>query len=333
MERNSSDVERRSEDIKRVARILQIVQLIAEAPRRYLRKDIAARFEVSDSTIKRDIDVIRHGLKLPIQHTADGYYLERIPNLPPVQYSFTEALALLTSVQAARQISGIASPELAAAISRLESQFPAEFTPYLDRLRIQPPVTARGEYRQKMLMLLNHALVEGRKILMTYETRSRGGALTERKVRPYHLMPYVRSWQLIAYCELRQTELMFKLDRIKEATLTDEPFTIPEQFDLESYLGWSWGILRGADRPPDDIVLHFEADTGHRVIEEDWHPSQQATILPDGRVQFTLRAIVTPEFISWLLYYGAQVEVVQPLWLREKVALAHQAAALRYVES
>ena len=45
-------------------------------------------------------------------------------------------------------------------------------------------------------------------------------------------MPYVRSWQLIAYCHKRQAVIEFKVDRIRQADLLDEPYTMPVDFDL-----------------------------------------------------------------------------------------------------
>lgn len=315
------------EELKRTARILEIVQIITVAPKRYHCRDFAERFEISERMVKKDMEIIRHGLKLLLRASNTGYYFEATPVLPAVQFPFADALALLMAVQATQQVSGVSSPELSAAISRLETQFPLEFVPLLRRLSLQPPMTAHGKHRQQMLMLLNKALLEERKVRLIYETRSRSGAITERVVRPFHLMPYVRSWQLIAYCELRGDILMFKLDRIQEATLLDDRYHIDPNFNLDSYLGWAWGIIRGDSQVPEQVELHFEANTGHRVMEEEWHPSQEAEILPDGRVKFTFKATITQELIAWLLYYGSRVEVFRPEWLQETIREEHLRAA------
>ncbi len=317
----------RLEETKRITRILQLVEMIAAAPHRYLRRDLAARFEVSERMIQKDLEIIRHGLLLPLIHDADGYAFETMPRLPALQYTFSEGLALLLAVQAAQQVSGIGSAELAAAVARLEALFPAEFTPLLRQYGQRQPVTAQGEHRQQMLTLLNRALVERRKVRMTYATRSRGGKLGERVVRPYTLHPYVRSWQLIAYCERRDAVLMFKVDRIHSATLLDERYTIPDDFDVDAYIGDTWGLLRGEGGMPVEVVLRFTADTGQRVAEERWHASQQAEIQPDGSVLFRLHIAVTPEFVSWVLHYGSQVEVLAPKSLRQRVAEEHRRAA------
>lgn len=330
IENTHPDQGRNPEETKRIARILQIVQMIAAAPKRYLRKGLAEHFEVSDSMIKLDLQVIRHGLKLRLERTREGYYFETMPKLPALQYHFTEALALLTSVQAAQQVSGIGSAELAAAIARLEALFPNEFLPLLKQMTKPPVLTAQREHRQQMLSLLNRALLFHNKIRITYETRSRDGAISERVVHPYTIMPYVRSWQLIAYCEKRQDVIMFKIDRIHEATILPEiTYTVDPTFDPEEYMGNRWGIMR-VQGVPEDVVLHFDAEVGRRVAEESWHKSQQTEILPDDSVIFRLHMIITPEFVSWLLYYGSGLEVVAPQWLRERVAEEHRKAADRY---
>ncbi len=68
------------------------------------------------------------------------------------------------------------------------------------------------------------------------------------------------------------------------------------------------------------------------MAEEEWHKSQQTEILPDDSVIFRLHMIITPEFVSWLLYYGSGLEVVAPSWLREQVAEEHRKAAAIYEE-
>lgn len=306
------------------------MQIVSTSPRRYLRRDLAARFEVSERMIQKDLEVIRHGLKLPLRRSPEGYYFEEMPRLPVLQFTFTEALALLLAVQAARQVSGIGLAELTAALARLEALFPQEFASLLRRAANPPALSVQREHRQQMLILLNKALVEGRKVRMIYETHSRGGEANERTVRPYHVMPHVRSWHLIAYCEWRSAVLMFKVDRIREATLLDERYHVPEDFDLAAYLGPAWGIMRGGTGEPVDVVLRFAPEAGRRVAEEHWHASQQVEEQPDGSILFRLRVPVTPDFVNWLLYYGSRVKVLEPAGLRVQVAEEHRCAAESY---
>lgn len=63
------------------------------------------------------------------------------------------------------------------------------------------------------------------------------------------------------------------------------------------------------------------------MAEEYWHQSQQVDEQPDGSILFKLHLPVTPDFVSWLLYYGHHVEVLEPASLREQVAEEHRRAA------
>ena len=321
----------RDEEIKRTARILQIIHLIAMRPRRYRGKDLAQHFEISDRMIKKDLQIVRHGLRLSLRSSGQGYFFEETPQLPAVAYSFTEALALVQAVQVSRQVAGINSADLAAAVARLIALFPPEFRSLLQKFSHRPRVTAGREHRQEMLRLLNRSLLESRKLEIIYRTARRQGAISQRVVHPYHIMSYVRSWQLIAYCENRLDVIMFKVDRIQKATLLDESYEIAASFDPDQYMGDAWGAIRVENQIPDEVELHFAPDAGRWVAEEFWHKSQQVEQQADGSVIFRLTIAVTPEFVNWLLYYGSRVEVTKPDHLRSAVAAEHRRAAEQYL--
>lgn len=321
---------RRDEELKRTARILQVIHLIAVRPRQYRAKDLAERFEISERMIKKDIQIIRHGLVLALASSRKGYYFEETPQLPSVAYSFTEALALVQAVQVSSQVAGISSADLAAAVARLIALFPPEFRNLLQKLSGRPHYTVEREHRQEMLQLLNRSFLEGRKLEIVYRTARSGGRISQRVVQPYHIMPYVRSWQLIAFCENRQDVIMFKVDRIQKATLLDETYEISEDFDLDQYMGDAWGVVRSEGQSPESVELFFAPDAGRWVAEEYWHRSQQLELQADGSVIFRVNIAVTPEFVNWLLYYGSRVEVIEPDYLRAAVAAEHRRAAEQY---
>jgi len=139
-------------------------------------------------------------------------------------------------------------------------------------------------------------------------------------------MPYGRSWHLIALDHRREEVLQFKVDRVKEAELLDTLYTVPPDFDANAYLGDAWGLMRGAATAAETVVLLFEPEAGRWVAEEQWHHSQQSETLPGGCVRVTFHVGVTPEMVSWLLYYGPRVRVVEPGWLAERVREEHRKA-------
>lgn len=321
---------RRSEETKRAGRILEMVHSIAVAPRRYSRKDLADRFQISERRIQSDLQLIRHNLKLSLLHDGEHYYFEHLPHLPTTAYSFTEAVALIMALRIAQAIPGVNSSELVAAIARLEAVFPAEFQPMLRQATEKLPSQAEKSHRQEMLTLLHRALIEHRQLRIAYATGSREGEVSERTIEPYHIMPYGRSWQVIAFDHKRGEPREFKADRIQEGRLLDTRYVVPADFDVSAYLGDAWGFMRGAASAPETVVLLFEPEAGRWVAEETWHHSQQTEILAGGQIQLTLTVGITPEMVNWLLYYGSRVQVLEPTWLQERVVEEHQRAAESY---
>ena len=317
----------RDDQIRRTARVLDMVQQIAVRPRYWTRKKLAEHYELGKRMIQKDLGLIRVRLGLALRNDGEGYYFEHLPHLPTTAYAFSEALALLTAARAAQAIPGVNSAELAAAIARLEAIFPDEFRPLVREATEKLPRRAVKAHRQEMLALLHRAWIEGRQVRIVYVTGSRAGEASERVVEPYHIMPYGRSWHLIAFDHRRGEVLQFKVDRVQEAELLETRYVVPADFDLDAYLGDAWGIMRGAAGPAERVELLFEPEAGRWVAEEHWHKSQQSETLPDGRVRVTFQVGVTPEMVSWLLYYGARVQVVAPAWLRERVAEEHRRAA------
>ncbi len=320
----------RDDQIRRTARVLEIVQQIALRPRGWTRRRLAEHHEVSERMITKDLELIRRRLGLPLLNDGDGYYFERLPHLPTTAYTFGEALALLTAARAAQAIPGVNSAELASAIARLETIFPDEIRPLVreatERLPSQAEGGSTGESRQRMLAILHRAWVERRQARISYATASRAGQISQRVVEPYSIIPYGRSWQMVAHDHLRGAVVTFKVDRVRAATLLETRYAIPPDFDVDAYLGDAWGIMRGVAGAAETVVLEFEPEAGRWVAEEQWHRSQQVEALADGGVRVTFRVGVTPEMVNWILQYGGRVRVVEPAWLRRQVAAEHRRA-------
>ena len=317
------------EETKRISRILELIQIINARPGQFRRRDLAARFEISERMIQKDLDVIRNGLKLALARTAEGYLFEEVPRLPAVGFSFTEAVSLLLAVEAGRRNAGIGGADLDAALARLCELFPPGFASRIGELSrpARRGKTVSGEHRAQMLALLQRAILEGRKVRIRYSTSSRDGQESLRVVRPYHLLSYVRSWHLIAHCERRNKVLTFKVDRIRKAEPLGEHFEVPRDFSVEEHIGDGWGIMSGKGVDSVDVELLFEPEAGRWVSEEQWHKSQEIERNEDGSVRFRLHLPVTPDFVGWILYYGWRVEVVSPEGLRSRVAGEHLRAA------
>jgi predicted DNA-binding transcriptional regulator YafY len=313
-----------AQETRRTARLLDLIWRIANAPRRWTRRDLARHYEVSERQITKDLEVLRHGLRFTIHPSPGGYYFEQVPRLPTASFSFEEALALLLATRAGGQVAGVDGEALAAAVGRLESLFPRDLLPVL-RAAAGGPGDPTG--RTARLAALQLAVGRRQRVHIEYAAASRGGAVTERTVDPYAVIPYVRSWHLIGHCHLRGAPRLFKLDRIRQLRPLDERFPPPADFDLGRFLSGGWGLMPGVAGPVEEVALRFRPPAAHFVAEERWHEAQQAEWQSDGTLLFRVNVVVTPELRRWVYRHGREVEVLTPASLREWVAAEARAVA------
>ncbi|MFN8540075.1 MAG: hypothetical protein U0232_21665 [Thermomicrobiales bacterium] len=65
-----------AQETRRTARLLDLIWRISSVPRQWSRRRLADHYEVNERQITRDLGILRHGLRFPIQRSGDGYYFE-----------------------------------------------------------------------------------------------------------------------------------------------------------------------------------------------------------------------------------------------------------------
>lgn len=69
------------QECRRINRVLKIIFSIQNNPNRFSRKDLASKYNVSERTITKDIQIIKHGLCYPLYTDNSGYYFDQSFNL------------------------------------------------------------------------------------------------------------------------------------------------------------------------------------------------------------------------------------------------------------
>jgi predicted DNA-binding transcriptional regulator YafY len=206
--------------MRRADRLFQIVQLLRRRRTVATAAQIAAKLEVSERTVYRDIrDLILAGT--PIDGEAGvGYRLRPGYDLPPLMFDREEIQALVLGARIVRQFG---DPALARAsesiLNKVAAVLPKELEPLLAETRLFVPTTIGSARSADGLAVAREALVAQRRMRIRY-TSERDKA-TERTVRPLGLFFWGRTWTLAAWCEMRVGFRNFRLDRVKTATLLD----------------------------------------------------------------------------------------------------------------
>jgi predicted DNA-binding transcriptional regulator YafY len=227
--------------MRRADRLFQIV-LYLRRRRVATARDLAQALEVSERTIYRDVQELS-ACGLPIEGAAGvGYRVRRGFDLPPLMFDREELQALRLGARMVRSWADADLSQAAAnALRKIEAVLPEDLDDPGEAL-FAPSVRP---YPVRLVGLLRRAVTEHRKARLFY-TREDGTA-SDRTVLPLGLFYWGAVWTLVAWCEMRNDFRSFRLDRIAEAEVTDEPFDLEAGQTLEVFLA---RVRAGAARLP-----------------------------------------------------------------------------------
>lgn len=296
---------------------------------------LAEQLEVSTKTIMRDVNFMRDRLGLPVEYEPRLHafrYSYPVENFPTVQMSGGEMLALVVAQKALEQYRGTPyHAQLSAAFDKLASgvRDKVSFSPTQSADQISFHHVGPAQADMKGFEVLARAVAESREVEFDYR-KPQDKAQEHRIVQPYHLSNRENSWHLIAHDVKRGGLRQFALSRIAKAELRQKKFVRPADFSAEKYFEKSFGAFAGEG--DHRVSLRFGAEAAARVRERLWHESQEFTDRADGGVELSLRLGSLEEVTRWVLGWGAQVEVLAPKELRERVAATARATAAVYGE-
>jgi predicted DNA-binding transcriptional regulator YafY len=207
-------------------------QLRAAGPAGRTAGWLAARFEVSARTIKRDVTALQDA-GVPVWGAGGpggGYVLDDRATLPPLTFTAGEAVAVATALAARPDLpfGPDGRSAMAKVIAALPDERRAEVGALAGRVWIRPPA---GAVRPPASGVVDEALRTNRVVVLDYVDAD--GVATER--RPVEPMAYALNgdrWYLLAWCRRRRAGRWFRIDRIRRATLTTEPFPARSMVDV-----------------------------------------------------------------------------------------------------
>ncbi|MEU1077821.1 MULTISPECIES: WYL domain-containing protein [unclassified Streptomyces] len=315
--------------IDQTRRMLSLVTYLRERPGAHVA-DVARAFGISEDELISDLDVLpmcgtsfRGGDLLDIDTDGDRIWW-RNPNAlgaeaaEPLRIAADEATALLVAARAVATLPGLregdrqallratakleaAAGEAAGASSRLSVTFESEGGVFAD---------------------VDRAISERRRLWVRYYSPARD-ELTEREVDPIRLFAVGHTY-MEAWCRLSEARRTFRLDRVAEIRLLDEPAAPPE-LELRDL---SEGLVQPAAEDPEVVV---EVGPGGRWVAE-YYPHDSAEELPDGGLRITLRTPEPASLRRLALRLGGDGRIVAPGDLAESARTAALAALAAYEE-
>jgi predicted DNA-binding transcriptional regulator YafY len=312
---------------KRSVRLIQLRDfLLNNKGRRWTTRELADRFEVSVDTMAidlRDLRDARHTIVVPMWQEGSTnnavWIVDPDAVLPPLYLTLEQGAASyvaarLLSQQHDERIDGVQS-----AIDSLVRIMPDQLRPHLNTLTGDMRQRAQGRPNfTGTFAALSQGWLKQRKVKLTYEPPQK--RVFTCTFSPYLVEPSGVGYTIyfIGWCDEIGDRRTFKLERIRSAELTDEPFTIPDDFDGPALLRSAWRIMYGEEGKAAHVKLCFSPSVSKRVRETRWHPSEQTSETEHGLI-WEADIGDTTEIAPWVRGWGSDCEVLEPEELRQSL--------------
>lgn len=287
--------------------------------------------EISRSTFKRDLDILRDQMQAPIEWRPGeggrerGYVLSDKEwasgkmGLPRAWFTASEIYALLMIDELASHIGpGILTEHIQPLITRITLALSAaEDAPEDVRSRIQILASASKRKPSLHFEAVAQATVRKKRMEIVYFTRSRNER-SNRVVSPQRLIHYKENWYLVAWCHKSDGLRIFSLDAVEKAQVLKEPAQTVAKNKIDELVGRDFGIFGGKERKW--AKLRFSPLQSRWVESEVWHEDQKSTLMDDGSLLLEIPYSDHRELVMYILRFGCEVEVLSPSELRAEVA-------------
>lgn len=208
------------------SRMLELLSLL-QTHRYWPGAELAERLEVSERTLRRDIERIRD-LGYPVdavRGVAGGYQLRAGGSLPPLLLSDEEAVAIAVGLRTAASGAVQGMEETAVqSLTKVLALMPPRLRHRIDALADQTvPAPLRGPSVDATVLT---TLAQGCRDdeIIEFDYTAREAATERRQVEPHRLVSLGQRWYLVAFDRRRDDWRSFRVDRMADVALTGRRF-------------------------------------------------------------------------------------------------------------
>ncbi|TQJ30912.1 YafY family protein [Microbacterium sp. SLBN-146] len=206
------------------ARLLHLLSLL-QTRRDWPGSLLATRLNISDRTVRRDIDRLREmGYNIRATMGPDGgYRLDAGAELPPLLFDDDQTVAVAIALRAAPAIGAGIEEAAIRALGTIRQVMPSRLRHRLDALEVtvigRPGEATPPEVSLEVLVTLANTIRDHEVVRFDYADPDSSGARDEdpprsRRVEPHHLVTSHGQWYLVAWELDREEWRLYRVDRI-----------------------------------------------------------------------------------------------------------------------
>lgn len=150
-------------------------------------------------------------------------------------------------------------------------------------------------------------------------------------IEPYCLKLFHQRWYLLGKSERKNGALaIYALDRMTNLSETEAQYELAADFDAETYFKNYFGVFIGEEIPTQRIVLRAYCNMPNLLRTLPLHHSQKEICKNGTYADFEYYLAPTFDFRQAILKEGHELEVIEPLPLKEKIHAELISALKRY---
>lgn len=183
-----------------------------------------------------------------------------------------------------------------------------------DRIILEDVPSGR-EYLESII----DAMKKNRFVHITYNNYWRDN-LREHYIMPLCVKLFRQRWYVVGRNWPAGRDIVFCLDRIQGFRLSSHTFEYPKEFSPQEFFEGCFGVIAGDDCDIQRVRLKLSKEQANYLRDLPLHESQHETEQTDDYSIFEYHLRPTFDFQQELLWNGEDVEVLEPLWLRNETA-------------
>jgi proteasome accessory factor C len=311
----------------RMTRLLALVPYLTARPEGVALAEAARDFGIGERQLRGDLELLwmcglpgyGPGDLIDLSFEGDRVRVTFTAGMVrPLRLTTDEAVALVVALKTLLELPGLAERE---AVSRALAKVSATAGHAAERIT---PVAVSVDAREEALAVVREGLERKRALHLHYYVPTRDER-TERTVDPMRLLLVDGRGYLEAWCRRAEGVRLFRLDRVDDVVVLDEPAAPPPQAHERD-------VDNGVYQPdPGSPAVRLRLSRSARWVA-DYYPVDSVAPVdePPGGLAVTVRT----EDLAWarrlVASLGGEARIDEPAELAAQVAADARAALARY---
>jgi len=299
---------------ERLPRLLALVPYLQAHPGIRVA-DAAADFGVTESQLRKDLTLLwlcglpGHGPGDLIDLSFEGDTISVIFDAGmsrPLRLTAEEALALVVALRTLSETPGLADTDaVQRALAKVEQ--------VADGIVDSATVAVELDHAERLVPVLQRAVEQKRALRTRYYSASHD-EVSDRVIDPLRVFEADGRQYVEAWCRQAEGMRVFRVDRIEDVTLLDEPAAVPNGVQPRDLSG---GVFQPAS---EHLLVDLRLQPSYAWVA-DYYPTEDVAV--DDATPDALRASLRVSDPGWVrslvLGSAGQVEVLSPAWLADGI--------------